>query len=141
MWEAFQNEYLPDEPAIALLSHEIRSSSTTSSARSAPSCMVDGQRMHVHGAGNGPIDAFVTALNVALGTDIDVVDYAEHAMGAGKDGDGRRLRRVAHRRRRSALGRRHRREHRHGVAAGRGVLTAAPANLCLTQSIRGLVAA
>ena len=37
------------------------------------------------GAGNGPIEAFVTALNAALGTDIDVVDYAEHAMGAGKD--------------------------------------------------------
>ena len=36
------------------------------------------------GTGNGPIEAFVTALNSALGTDIDVVDYAEHAIGAGK---------------------------------------------------------
>ncbi|MEO7397685.1 MAG: alpha-isopropylmalate synthase regulatory domain-containing protein, partial [Ilumatobacteraceae bacterium] len=35
--------------------------------------------------GNGPIDAFVTALNDALGGEIDVVDYAEHALGAGKD--------------------------------------------------------
>jgi 2-isopropylmalate synthase len=36
------------------------------------------------GSGNGPIEAFVTALNSALGTDLDVVDYAEHALGAGK---------------------------------------------------------
>jgi 2-isopropylmalate synthase len=36
------------------------------------------------GTGNGPIEAFVTALNSALGTDYDVIDYAEHALGAGK---------------------------------------------------------
>lgn len=83
MWDAFRNEYLPDEPAIALLSHEIRSSSNNLSEVSAE-LMVDGRSMSVHGAGKGPIEAFVTALNVALGTDIDVVDYSEHAMGAGK---------------------------------------------------------
>ena len=37
------------------------------------------------GTGKGPIEAFVTALNSALGTDLDVVDYAEHALGAGKE--------------------------------------------------------
>ena len=47
--------------------------------------MVDGQHVTVIGTGTGPIDAFVTAINDTLGTDIDVVDYAEHAIGAGKD--------------------------------------------------------
>jgi 2-isopropylmalate synthase len=47
--------------------------------------VVDGEHRTVMGTGNGPIDAFVTALNAELGTDLDVVDYAEHAMGAGKD--------------------------------------------------------
>ena len=47
--------------------------------------MVDGQHVTITGTGNGPIDAFVTAINDSLGTDIDVVDYAEHAIGAGKD--------------------------------------------------------
>ena len=43
MWEAFRNEYLPDEPAIALLSHEIRSSGSNLSEVSAE-LMVDGQQ-------------------------------------------------------------------------------------------------
>ena len=47
--------------------------------------VVDGEHRTVTGTGNGPIDAFVSALNAGLGTDIDVVDYAEHAMGSGKD--------------------------------------------------------
>jgi 2-isopropylmalate synthase len=46
---------------------------------------VDGKDVEVLGTGNGPIEAFVNALNIALGTDLDVVDYAEHALGSGKD--------------------------------------------------------
>ena len=47
--------------------------------------VVNDQDVEVMGTGNGPIEAFVTALNSALGTDLDVVDYAEHALGSGKD--------------------------------------------------------
>src|SRR5262249_56667715 len=47
--------------------------------------ILEGKPVTVSGSGNGPIDAFVTALNQAFDTEIDVVDYAEHAMGAGKD--------------------------------------------------------
>jgi 2-isopropylmalate synthase len=39
----------------------------------------DGQSMQQAGQGNGPIDAFVAA----LGLDIRVMDYHEHAIGAG----------------------------------------------------------
>ena len=34
--------------------------------------------------GNGPIDAFVTALE-ELGMDVHVLDYAEHALSSGRD--------------------------------------------------------
>jgi len=37
------------------------------------------------GTGNGPIDAFVTALRRDLALDLTVRDYAEHAVGAGAD--------------------------------------------------------
>jgi 2-isopropylmalate synthase len=40
-----------------------------------------GRRLSVTGIGNGPIDAFVQA----LGVDITVMDYHEHAIGAGAD--------------------------------------------------------
>jgi 2-isopropylmalate synthase len=39
----------------------------------------------VVGEGNGPIDAFVAGLQADLGVDLDVVDYSEHAVGAGSD--------------------------------------------------------
>jgi 2-isopropylmalate synthase len=39
----------------------------------------------VTGEGNGPIDAFVRAVRDGLDVEIGVVDYAEHAMGAGAD--------------------------------------------------------
>jgi 2-isopropylmalate synthase len=40
-----------------------------------------GQRLTLHGNGNGPIDAFVHA----IGLNITVMDYHEHAIGAGAD--------------------------------------------------------
>ena len=37
------------------------------------------------GRGNGPIAAFVHAVQTDLGLEIEVVDYAEHAVSAGTD--------------------------------------------------------
>jgi 2-isopropylmalate synthase len=84
MWDAFRGEYLPEEPEIALLSHEVRSSDSRVSVVEAH-VAVDGREVEVMGTGSGPIEAFVKALNSALGMELDVVDYAEHALGAGKD--------------------------------------------------------
>jgi 2-isopropylmalate synthase len=47
--------------------------------------VVDGEHLTVQGEGNGPIDAFVHALRANLGASLDVVDYAEHAIGSGAD--------------------------------------------------------
>jgi 2-isopropylmalate synthase len=41
----------------------------------------NGQPVTVRGSGNGPIDAFVHA----LGLDIKLMDFHEHAIGAGAD--------------------------------------------------------
>ena len=40
-----------------------------------------GEPYALHGRGNGPIDAFVAALGLPL----TVLDYHEHAIGAGAD--------------------------------------------------------
>ncbi|MCU1399859.1 MAG: leuA, partial [Acidimicrobiales bacterium] len=85
MWDAFQSEYLRTDPAIDLISHELTSSSEGKTSQVTAQLLVDGEHRTVTGTGNGPIDAFVTAINSGLGTDIDIVDYAEHAIGAGKD--------------------------------------------------------
>ena len=113
MWEAFSTEYLPKEPEIALLSHEVRSSDSRVSVVEAH-IAVDGREIEVMGTGSGPIEAFVTALNSALGADLDVVDYAEHALGAGKDATA-----VAYVETRSAQG-----EVRWGVGTDPNIVTA-----------------
>jgi 2-isopropylmalate synthase len=39
----------------------------------------------ISGRGNGPISALVHALRQDLGIEIEVLDYAEHALGAGEE--------------------------------------------------------
>jgi len=46
---------------------------------------VDGKPTTLEGTGNGPIDAYIHALKDALGLEMSVVDYHEHAIGAGSD--------------------------------------------------------
>jgi 2-isopropylmalate synthase len=41
----------------------------------------------VEGQGTGPIDGFVHGLASALGVDVHLVDYSEHALGDGADAE------------------------------------------------------
>ena len=45
---------------------------------------VDGEQRTLHGSGNGPIAAFVEAIN-GIGYDVRVLDYHEHALSSGGD--------------------------------------------------------
>ena len=83
MWQAFEAEYLAPRTPVALNSHH------TSSADGADdqldvSVTVDGVAKKLTGRGNGPIAAFVDALK-AVGHDVRVLDYAEHALSSGGD--------------------------------------------------------
>ena len=42
-----------------------------------------GRSVAIHGAGTGPIDAFVNGLSLATGQNIRVLDYHEHSIGSG----------------------------------------------------------
>lgn len=46
---------------------------------------VDGREQSVSGRGNGLISSIVAALKDGFGVDLSVVDYSEHAIGAGTD--------------------------------------------------------
>jgi 2-isopropylmalate synthase len=84
MWDAFQAEYQPAAPRYVLDSHELRSDSSGRTTITAQ-VLADGEHRTITGAGNGPIDAFVDAVRSGIGVAIDVLDYAEHAMGSGAD--------------------------------------------------------
>jgi 2-isopropylmalate synthase len=85
MWDAFRGEYLPAAPAFALRGHELKSEDGGDETRITADLVVRGEAKTVTGTGNGPIAAFVDALRRGLGIDLDVVDYAEHALGQGAD--------------------------------------------------------
>ncbi|MES9604167.1 2-isopropylmalate synthase [Actinomadura sp. NPDC000929] len=83
MWEIFEAEFLANGPRAGLLAHR-----TTSRVdeKDALSCdvRVDGEIREIEGVGNGPVSAFEDALT-AVGINVRVLDYAEHAMSAGGD--------------------------------------------------------
>src|ERR1700734_833768 len=82
MWEAFSGEYLAPG-TVALLAHHTSSVVDAKDALTVD-IQIDGQEHQVEGTGNGPISAFCDAL-AAVGIEVRVLDYAEHALSAGSD--------------------------------------------------------
>jgi 2-isopropylmalate synthase len=81
MWQAFEDQYLRGD--WQLDTHE--EISDNGSTRITAKLSVAGKTRTVSGSGNGPIAAFVDGLRKDLGVELDVVDYAEHALGQGAD--------------------------------------------------------
>ncbi len=85
IWDTFSTEYLPDQPQMKLESHEMRSDSASGRTTITAQLVISGEHRTISGEGNGPVDAFVHAMNNGLNTSIDVVDYSEHALGQGSE--------------------------------------------------------
>ncbi|MCA1324711.1 2-isopropylmalate synthase [Herbaspirillum sp. alder98] len=82
IYGVFKSEYLERETPYVYRAH--RMSEDTARAESINievDIVRDGKQVTVRGTGNGPIDAFVHA----LGLDIKLMDFHEHAIGAGAD--------------------------------------------------------
>ncbi|MFN8097959.1 MAG: 2-isopropylmalate synthase [Dermatophilaceae bacterium] len=89
LWEMFQDEYLlhPDPHQRWGRFAPVRSTitSTDEGADLIESVITDGgHEVAVSGSGNGPLDAFIKALD-PLGIDVRILDYTEHALSAGGD--------------------------------------------------------
>ena len=94
LWSIFADEYLPAAAAPeAELSRwgrfELRGANLTSTGDDEDSTLtvtlVDGgEEKHLTASGNGPLDAFVTALE-STGLSVRILDYAEHALSEGHD--------------------------------------------------------
>jgi 2-isopropylmalate synthase len=83
LWKAFSSVYMPEDAGLQLLRHELAQEADV--ARITAHLLVDGSPVEVTGSGNGPIAAFIDALERSLGLAFDVVDYTEHAMSAGHE--------------------------------------------------------
>jgi 2-isopropylmalate synthase len=83
MWDAFAAEYLPTVTRTRLVGYETSSDAegVVLNARLASGT----ETRAVSGHGNGPISALVHALRRDLGLEVEVLDYAEHALGGGEE--------------------------------------------------------
>jgi 2-isopropylmalate synthase len=85
IWQVFKAEYLDREAPLKLNSVHTSSAAGEKDALDV-NVYVDGELRSLHGEGNGPIAAFVTAINgLEAGYDVRVLDYAEHALSSGGD--------------------------------------------------------
>jgi 2-isopropylmalate synthase len=90
IWSVFRSEYLEREAPLRLDSVHTSSAAGEKDALTV-NVYVDGEVRTLEGSGNGPIEAFVTAINelpragLGGGFDVRVLDYHEHALSSGGD--------------------------------------------------------
>lgn len=87
IWAAFRETYLLDGTGAgarwAVRAHQ-RASEEDGSELLTVDLTRDGAPLRLAGRGTGPIDAFAAAL-ASHGVELQVLDYAEHALAAGRD--------------------------------------------------------
>jgi 2-isopropylmalate synthase len=83
IYEIFQREYaILESPKLDYdVSHTERADEAQTTVTA--DMHLNGNLWKVKGTGNGPIDAFVEGIKIALGEEIRVLDYHEHAIGEG----------------------------------------------------------
>ncbi len=85
IWDDFRTEYLDRDTPLQLNSVHTSSAAGERDALTV-NVYVDGELRTLEGTGNGPIAAFVNAINEMDDRfDVRVLDYAEHALSSGGD--------------------------------------------------------
>jgi 2-isopropylmalate synthase len=83
LYALFEREY--GLATVQTLSNRVLEAQANASVRLRGQLRWGGALVDVDGQGNGPIDAFIQALQAATGQRIRVIDYHQHAIGAGAD--------------------------------------------------------
>jgi 2-isopropylmalate synthase len=83
IWTAFQWTYLDPETPLQLVEHQTTDHGGATALQAVIN--LDGEERSITGHGNGPIAAFVDALARDCDLTLRVLDYVEHAVGAGTD--------------------------------------------------------
>jgi 2-isopropylmalate synthase len=87
IWRAFEVTYLAPRAALELIETDTSDHAGSGAARTRLQAVIrtGGTERTVVGTGNGPIAALTDALDRECGIRLQVVDYVEHAVGAGSD--------------------------------------------------------
>jgi 2-isopropylmalate synthase len=85
MWDVFAEEYLSPLRPLERIRQKVTASEVDGGTDTIEAVVkVEGVEREIVGAGNGPLAAFVDALG-AIGFDVSVLDYSEHALSAGEE--------------------------------------------------------
>jgi 2-isopropylmalate synthase len=85
MWDVFAEEYLAPVRPLERIRQKVTAAEVDGGTDTIEAVVkVDGAEREIVGAGNGPLAAFVDALG-AIGFDVSVLDYSEHALSAGEE--------------------------------------------------------
>ncbi len=86
IYTAFKDSFLDANSPLAFIRHSsVEVEGDENMRLLTANVNFNNNEMEIQGQGNGPIDAFVSALKNAYGVDIRIVDYHQHATGSGAD--------------------------------------------------------
>ncbi len=84
IWNIFDAEYISGGAQYKYVAHKLAEDSSKPEAVEVQAeVVIDGDTHKATGTGNGPIDAFVSAIASQLHAPVKVMDYHEHAIGQG----------------------------------------------------------
>jgi 2-isopropylmalate synthase len=84
IWKAFETEYIHRRGPFSCTQYSESSSAGTVTITA--TVKAGGQEHTIAGKGNGPIDAFVAAINQEFGLGLRVADYQEQSISEGASG-------------------------------------------------------
>lgn len=86
IWEIFHTNFVMPKSGHSFKNYSLKTSDASDvSDHIKAEIEIDGKNHEISGSGNGPIDAFVNALNQKLSIDIKVSDYHQSAISSGSD--------------------------------------------------------
>ena len=86
IWEIFHTNFVMPKSGHSFKNYSLKTSdSMDTSDHIKAEIEIDGENHEISGSGNGPIDAFVNALNQKLSIDVKVSDYHQSAISSGSD--------------------------------------------------------
>ena len=83
IWSLFQHTYYLTDAPMTLVKQQLTPTGPDNREMIVKLRKADGTMLTLEGEGNGPIDAFVDALQKGLGVQFSFLDYSEHAIGRG----------------------------------------------------------
>ena len=84
IWEIFHTNFVMPKSGHSFKNYSLKTTDATDlSDHIKAEIEIDGKNHEISGSGNGPIDAFVNALNQKLSSDIKVSDYHQSAISSG----------------------------------------------------------